>query len=143
MEDKIKIIKSDGSSFDAFLVTFLVNDDKTKRYVVYSKNESYGPENNKIIYISKLLKEDENYYVSEIVEDEEWVTAFGIYECFKERLMPVRSPVFVDEIAVRLIVEFLISFRLPFIEVEGQFSVAVQDKVGVNLLTVLSYDGEV
>ncbi len=74
MEDKIKIIKSDGSSFDAFLVTFLVNDDKTKRYVVYSKNESYGPENNKIIYISKLLKEDENYYVSEIVEDEEWVS---------------------------------------------------------------------
>ena len=57
--------------------------------------------------------------------------------------MPVRSPVFVDEIAVRLIVEFLISFRLPIIEVEGQFSVAVQDKVGVNLLTVLSYDGEV
>ena len=48
-----------------------MNDD-VNTYIVYSKGETQGAEQDRIIYISKLFKEDDSLKISEITDDEEW-----------------------------------------------------------------------
>lgn len=74
MEQKeiVELIDSSGNKTEVEVVTYLVSQDKLKRYVVYTKGEVRGESNNHVIYISKLYKENDSYKVEEITNDDEW-----------------------------------------------------------------------
>ena len=75
MEDKEMVIieNSDGSNVEVELVTYLVSDDKTNKYIVYSKGEKSGDAGDEIIYISKVVSEGDVLKLSEITDDQEWL----------------------------------------------------------------------
>ena len=73
MEKKYIVIKnSDGTSFEAELVTFLLSEDEQTNYVVYSKGEINGAENDEVIYISKIKNAGSKLTIEEIVDENEW-----------------------------------------------------------------------
>ena len=74
MEDTnvIEIVMPNGNVDNVNVITYLVSDGGVRQYVVYSKNESYGDNGDKIIYISKILNNSDVLYVSEITDDVEW-----------------------------------------------------------------------
>lgn len=71
-KEMVKIIDVDGNEQEVELVTYLISDDDVNTYIVYSKGETQGAEQDRIIYISKLFKEDDSLKISEITDDEEW-----------------------------------------------------------------------
>ncbi len=71
-KEMVKIVDLDGNEQEVELVTYLISDDDVNTYIVYSKGETQGAEQDRIIYISKLFKEDDSLKVSEITDDEEW-----------------------------------------------------------------------
>ena len=71
-KEMVKIIDVDGNEQEVELVTYLISDDNVNTYIVYSKGETQGAEQDRIIYISKLFKEDDSLKISEITDDEEW-----------------------------------------------------------------------
>ena len=75
MEDKEMVIieNSDGSKVEVELVTYLLTDDKTNKYIVYSKGEKSGDAGDEIIYISKVVSEDNVLKLTEITDDNEWL----------------------------------------------------------------------
>ena len=74
MENEIiTVVDSNGASFDASLVTYLVSDDYLNKYVVYSKGERTGANNDEVIYISKLLNDGDKLQIQEIVDNDEWL----------------------------------------------------------------------
>ncbi len=75
MNDKemITIQNSDNSTIDVELVTYLISDDKQNKYVVYSKGEKTGANDDEIIYISKFNINNGIYEITEIVDDNEWL----------------------------------------------------------------------
>ena len=76
MEDKemIKIQNGDGTTAEVELVTYLISEDNTNAYLVYSKGEKTGAENDEIIYISKILSKDNQLKIGDISDDNEWAT---------------------------------------------------------------------
>ncbi|MBR6949787.1 MAG: DUF1292 domain-containing protein [Bacilli bacterium] len=74
MEDTlmIEIVTPNGYVDTVNLITYLVSDDGVRRYVVYSRNEVYENESDRIIYISRLTENDNILNVSEIEDDVEW-----------------------------------------------------------------------
>ncbi len=68
----ITIENSDGSKTEAELVTFLFSDDQISNYVVYSKGEKTGLEDDEVIYISKIVKKGDVLVISEIEDNVEW-----------------------------------------------------------------------
>ncbi len=75
MEEKemITIKNPDNSTTDVELITYLVSDDKQNKYIVYSKGEKTGVDDDEIIYISKLVLDNGALKISEIVDDNEWL----------------------------------------------------------------------
>lgn len=75
MDDKemITIQNSDNSTIDVELVTYLISDDMQNKYVVYSKGEKTGTNDDEIIYISKFNINNGIYEITEIVDDNEWL----------------------------------------------------------------------
>lgn len=73
-ENKKKIIieNSDGSKFEAELVTYLFSEDHQSTYIVYSKGEKTGLEDDEVIYISKLVRNGETLVIEEITDNIEW-----------------------------------------------------------------------
>ncbi len=71
--EMITVVDSNGASFDASLVTYLVSDDYLNKYVVYSKGERTGENNDEVIYISKLLNDGDKLQIQEIVDNDEWL----------------------------------------------------------------------
>lgn len=73
MEEKemIKIKNLDGTTSDVEIITYLISDDNQKKYLVYSKGETTGPESDEVIYISRIQKEDNNK-LENITDDTEW-----------------------------------------------------------------------
>ena len=71
MEEKIIIVDQNNNETEVELVTFLNTRDNTKQYIVYTKNEKQ-PNGDVIIYISKLLEEDNVKKITEITDEEEW-----------------------------------------------------------------------
>ena len=63
----------DNSTVDVELVTYLVSEDGQNKYVVYSKGEKTGVNDDEIIYISKLTVDNGILKISEIVDDNEWL----------------------------------------------------------------------
>lgn len=75
MEDKEMVIieNNDGSKSEVELVTYLISEDNTKKYIVYSKGEKNADANDEIIYISRVISEDGTLKLNEITDDEEWL----------------------------------------------------------------------
>ena len=74
MEDRKVIIQdSDGVKTEVELVTYLINDSNKKTYLVYSKGEKTGAEDDEIIYVSRIVREDNIIYIDEITDDNEWI----------------------------------------------------------------------
>jgi uncharacterized protein YrzB (UPF0473 family) len=74
MEEKemVTIQNADGSTIDVELITYLISDDRSKNYLVYSKGEKTGVEADEVIYISKVKKNGETLELEEIEDDNEW-----------------------------------------------------------------------
>ena len=74
MEEKemITIKNGDGTTQNVELVTYLVSDDETNKYLVYSKGEVAGDEKDEVIYISKIIASEDTLKMEEIVDDNEW-----------------------------------------------------------------------
>ena len=68
----ISIVNVDGSIENVELVTYLISDDKLRKYVVYTKGEVQGEQGDQIIYISKIVSENDSLKLEEIVDDTEW-----------------------------------------------------------------------
>lgn len=71
-KEMITIKNNDGSTMDVELVTYLISDDRSKNYIVYSKGEKTGVEADEVIYISRVVKNGESLEIEEIVDDNEW-----------------------------------------------------------------------
>ena len=68
-----KIVIEDASgSYEVELITYLISDDGLKTYIVYSKGETQGVENDHIIYISRFIQQDGVNKIEEILDEEEW-----------------------------------------------------------------------
>ncbi len=72
--EKIKLVDLEGNESEVELITYLISDDNVNTYVVYSKGETQGAEQDRIIYISKINKEEDKIKVSEIIDDNEWLS---------------------------------------------------------------------
>ena len=72
--EMIKLVDLDGNVSEVELITYLISDDNMSTYVVYSKGETQGAEQDRIIYISKVYKEEDKLKVSEIIDDDEWAS---------------------------------------------------------------------
>ena len=70
--EKIKLVDLDGNESEVELITYLISDNNMSNYIVYSKGETQGAEQDRIIYISKVSKEEDKLKISEIIDDEEW-----------------------------------------------------------------------
>lgn len=72
-KEMITIQNPDNSTIDVELVTYLISEDKQNKYVVYSKGEKTGVNDDEIIYISKLTIDNGSLQISEITDDNEWL----------------------------------------------------------------------
>ena len=70
----IKLVDVNGNETEVELITYLISDDNMSTYIVYSKGETQGAEQDRIIYISKISKEADKIMVSEIMDDNEWAS---------------------------------------------------------------------
>lgn len=75
MEEKEMVIveNSDGSTMEVELITYLISDDQVNTYLVYSKGEKNGVEEDEVIYIAKLIQDGETLKISGITDDNEWL----------------------------------------------------------------------
>jgi uncharacterized protein YrzB (UPF0473 family) len=71
-KEMIYIQNSDGSKEEVELVTYLISDDNTKSYLVYSKGEKTGVEEDEVIYISRVVYDGAIIKLQEIEDDTEW-----------------------------------------------------------------------
>ena len=72
--EKIKLVDLEGNETEVELITYLISEDDMNTYVVYSKGETQGAEQDRIIYISKIYKNEDKLHVSEIIDDDEWAS---------------------------------------------------------------------
>ena len=74
MEDKKMVViqNPDGTTNEVELITYLIREDQNGSYLVYSKGEKTGEEEDEIIYISKIISNDSILQLSEITDDNEW-----------------------------------------------------------------------
>lgn len=68
----VEIVNDDNSVESVDLVTYLFSTDGQRQYIVYSKNEVQGNDEDYVIYISKVIIDGEKLKLEEIVEDSEW-----------------------------------------------------------------------
>lgn len=71
-KEMIEIVNVDGSIDNVELVTYLISDDKLRKFIVYTKGEVHGDQGEQIIYISKVVSEEDGLKLDEIVDDAEW-----------------------------------------------------------------------
>ena len=71
MDNKIIIVDTEGKEEEVELVTYLNTKDSMNQYIVYTKGEKQS-NGDIVIYISKLIEEDNKKKIVEINDDEEW-----------------------------------------------------------------------
>ena len=71
-KDMIEIVNTNGTTEQVEVVTYLVSNDNSKKYMVYTKGEKQGEEEDQVIYISKIISDDGAFKLEEIVDDSEW-----------------------------------------------------------------------
>ncbi len=69
----ISIQNSDGSQQDVELIAYLESEDKSKKYLVYSQGEKVNANGDEIIYISRIISEENTLKLEEITDDVEWL----------------------------------------------------------------------
>ena len=69
----VSIVDANGVKTEVELVTFLFSDDQISNYIVYSKGEKTGLEDDEVIYVSKFVREGKNLVIREIVDNVEWL----------------------------------------------------------------------
>lgn len=74
---KVIIQNPDGTTMEVNLVTYLIREGNTGSYLVYSKGEKVGIDD-EIIYISKIIVSGSIYQLEEIVDDNEWKEVQGL-----------------------------------------------------------------
>ena len=72
LKKMVTIDYGDGKTEEVELVTYLLSDDQLNNYIVYSKGEKSGTENDDVIYVSKIIKKDGKDIIEEIVNENEW-----------------------------------------------------------------------
>ena len=68
----ITIKNSNGENSEAELITYLIGDDNRTSYMVYSKGEKVGAEEDEIIYITRIETEGNLVKMNPIDNEEEW-----------------------------------------------------------------------
>lgn len=68
---KIVIQNPDGTTMEVNLVTYLIREGNIGSYLVYSKGEKVGIDD-EIIYISRIVTNGSVYQLEEIIDDNEW-----------------------------------------------------------------------
>lgn len=71
-KELIELIDTSGNKKEVEVVTYLTSTDQLRHYIVYTQGEVRGTNNDHVIYVSKLYKDNEKYKVEEIVDDNEW-----------------------------------------------------------------------
>ncbi len=71
MDNKIIIVNSNQEEEEVSLVTYLNTKDNKSQYIVYTRNEKQA-NGDMVIYISKLIEEDNKKKIIEIKDEEEW-----------------------------------------------------------------------
>jgi len=69
---KVTIENKDGTTKEVELITYLVSEDQKKRYIVYSKGEAAGNDGDEIIYISRIVNNNNTILIEEIKDEAEW-----------------------------------------------------------------------
>lgn len=72
-KEMIVIQNKDGSTVEVELITYLISEDNSKTFLVYSKGEKNGADQDEVIYISRIEKSDNNLKLCGIADDNEWV----------------------------------------------------------------------
>lgn len=74
IDEKKKVIiqMADGKLMEVELVTYLISEDNISTYLVYSKGEKTGVEQDEVIYISKILRNGDILKIGAITDETEW-----------------------------------------------------------------------
>lgn len=73
-KEMIEIVNTNGTTEQVEVVTYLISEDGQNKYLVYTKGETQGDEGDQVIYISKMISDNDAYKLEEITDDEEWTT---------------------------------------------------------------------
>lgn len=73
-KEMIEIVNTNGTSEKVEVVTCLISEDGQNKYLVYTKGETQGDEQDQVIYISKMISDNGTYKLEEIVDDAEWTS---------------------------------------------------------------------
>ncbi len=68
----ITIKNANGESNEVELITYLISEDNRTSYMVYSKGEKVGAEDDEIIYITRIETEGKVVKMYPIENDDEW-----------------------------------------------------------------------
>lgn len=68
----ITIKNANGESNEVELITYLISEDNRTSYMVYSKGEKVGAEDDEIFYITRIETEGNVVKMSPIESDDEW-----------------------------------------------------------------------
>lgn len=68
----ITIKNSNGENVEAELITYLISEDNQTSYMVYSKGEKVGADDDEIFYISRIVNKDNIVEMYPIESDDEW-----------------------------------------------------------------------
>lgn len=72
-KEMAELIDIDGLSSEIEVVTYLNSEDNKRQYVVYTKGEVQEQTGNQVIYIAKIIKENDIIKLEEITDDLEWI----------------------------------------------------------------------
>ena len=70
-KEMIRVVDTNGIELDVELVSILEDKEEKEKYLVYSKGETQK-NGNLILYISKLIVNDNSYVLENIDDDDEW-----------------------------------------------------------------------
>lgn len=71
-KEMIEIVNTNGTTEKVEVVTYLISEDGQSKYLVYTKGETQGTEEEHVIYISKMISDNGAYKLEEITDDAEW-----------------------------------------------------------------------
>lgn len=72
-KEMAELIDIDGLSSDIEVVTYLNSEDNKRQYVVYSKEEIQEQTGNQVIYIARIIPDENSFKLEEITDDIEWI----------------------------------------------------------------------
>ena len=70
--EKITIVDFNNVEQEVELVTYLISEDTMNTYLVYTKGEVQGVDEDLIIYVSKIFDNNGVLKLENIVDEEEW-----------------------------------------------------------------------